>query len=103
MAEAIASRVGAIGMPEPFRPVLRGLLMTGGAPLYLRVELGPGGRREHRLLPATGTASTDALWWPPGKIAGRYLTPFLATGAASGAPLQEPPQTARIGRTRLNG
>ena len=24
--------------PEPFRPVLRGLLMTGGAPLYLRAE-----------------------------------------------------------------
>jgi sulfide:quinone oxidoreductase len=90
VAEAIASRVGAIGMPEPFRPVLRGLLMTGAAPLYLRVELGPGGRREHRVLPATGTASTDALWWPPGKLAGRYLTPFLATRAASGTPLQEP-------------
>jgi sulfide:quinone oxidoreductase len=91
VAEAIAARVGTIGMPEPFRPVLRGLLMTGGAPLYLRVELGPGGRLEHRVLPATGTASTDALWWPPGKIAGRYLAPFLATRAASGAPLQDPP------------
>jgi sulfide:quinone oxidoreductase len=90
VAETIAARVGAIGLPEPFRPVLRGLLMTGGAPIYLRVELGPGGRREHRVLPATGTASTDALWWPPGKIAGRYLTPFLATRAASVAPLQDP-------------
>ncbi len=90
VAETIAWRVGAIGMPEPFRPVLRALLMTGAAPLYLRVELGPGGLREHRILPATGTASTDALWSPPGKIAGRYLAPFLATGVASGVPLQDP-------------
>jgi hypothetical protein len=22
--------------------------------------------------------ATDALWWPPGKIVGRYLGPFLA-------------------------
>lgn len=93
VAETIAARVGAIGTPEPFRPVLRGLLMTGGAPLYLRVELGPGGRREHRMLPATGTASPEALWWPPGKIAGRYLTPFLSTGSATGAPLQDPAPT----------
>jgi sulfide:quinone oxidoreductase len=90
VAETIAARVGAIGMPEPFRPVLRALLMTGAAPIYLRVELGPGGLREHRILPATGTASTDALWSPPGKIAGRYLAPFLATGVASGVPLQDP-------------
>ena len=89
VAETIAARLGAIGMPEPFRPVLRGLLLTGGAPLYLRAELGPGGRREHRLLPAAGTASTEALWWPPGKIAGRYLTPFLATGSAGGSPLHD--------------
>ena len=89
VAETIAARLGAIGMPEPFRPVLRGLLLTGGAPLYLRAELGPGGRREHRLLPAPGTASSEALWWPPGKIAGRYLTPFLATGSAAGSPLHD--------------
>ena len=38
VAETIAARVGAIGMPEPFRPVLRALLMTGGAPLYLSVS-----------------------------------------------------------------
>jgi sulfide:quinone oxidoreductase len=84
VAETIAARVGAIGTPELSRPVLRGLLMTGGAPLYLRAELDPRGR------PATGTASTDALWSPPAKIAGRYLTSFLATGSAAGAPLQDP-------------
>jgi len=52
VAETIASQVGAVVMPEPFRPVLRGLLLTGDAPLYVRAELGLGGRREHRLLPA---------------------------------------------------
>jgi hypothetical protein len=26
-----------------------------------------------------GEASTRALWWPPGKVAGRYLAPYLAT------------------------
>ena len=67
-------------MPEPFRPVIRALLMTGGAPLYLSVELGAAGRGEHRLLPATGTVSSDPLWSPPDKVAGRYLAPFLATG-----------------------
>jgi sulfide:quinone oxidoreductase len=84
-------------MPEPFRPVLRGLLLTGGAPLYLRAELGPGGRREHRLLPAPGTASPDALWWPPGKIAGRYQTPCLATGSAAGSPLHDREPSDRPG------
>jgi sulfide:quinone oxidoreductase len=89
VAETIAAQVGTVGMPEPFRPVLRGLLLTGDAPLYLRAELGPGGRREHRLLPAPGTTSSQALWWPPGKIAGRYLTPFVAGGAAGGGALQD--------------
>lgn len=78
VAETIAARLGAIGMPEPFRPVLRGLLLTDEASLYLRTELGAGGRREHRLLPTPGAASRNALWWPPGKIAGRYLTPLIA-------------------------
>ena len=84
VAQAIAARLGAIGMPEPFRPVLRGLLLTDEASLYLRTELGASGRHEHRLLPPPGTASRNALWWPPGKIAGRYLTPFVAGGAAAG-------------------
>jgi sulfide:quinone oxidoreductase len=91
VAEAIAAQVGAVGMPEPFRPVLRGLLLTGDAPLYLRAELGPGGEREHRLLPAPGAWSHGALWWPPGKVAGRYVTSFLATATASGGPLEDRP------------
>ena len=91
IAEVIAAQVGAVGLPEPYRPVLRGLLLTGDEPLYLRAELGPGGEREHRHLPAPGTWSHGALWWPPGKVAGRYLTSFLATATATGRPLEDRP------------
>jgi sulfide:quinone oxidoreductase len=101
VAETIAARLGTIGMPEPFRPVLRGLLLTGGAPLYLRAELGPGGRREHRVLPAPGTVSPGALWWPPGKVAGRYLTSFLESGSAAGGVLED--RDAPGGREELHG
>ena len=67
-AAAIAARSGAPVEPAPFRPVLRGLLLTGMAPRYLRTEAGtrPG-------------VDTEPLWWPPAKIVGRYLAPFLAT------------------------
>jgi sulfide:quinone oxidoreductase len=67
-AASIANDAGAALTPEPFRPVLRGLLLTGFVPRFLRAE-------------ATGAHSvvdTDPLWWPPAKIVGRYLTPFLA-------------------------
>ena len=94
VAEVIAAQAGAVRLPEPFRPVLRGLLLTGDRPLYLRAELGAGGRREHRLLPASGTSSHGALWWPPGKVAGRYLTSFLSTATATGRPLEDRPPGA---------
>ncbi len=70
-AEAIAARAGADLEPTPFRPVLRALLLTGGTPAFLRIELG-GGRGD------TSIASAEPLWWPAGKIVGRYLAPFLA-------------------------
>jgi sulfide:quinone oxidoreductase len=54
--------------PRPFTPVLRGLLLTGLTPRFLRSELGT---HETEL-------DTEALWWPPAKIVGRYLAPFLA-------------------------
>lgn len=76
-AAAIASDVGARPEGAPFRPVLRGLLLTGGAPLYLRAELSqPSEPATARTL--RGEASGRALWWPPGKVAGRYLAPYLA-------------------------
>jgi sulfide:quinone oxidoreductase len=68
VAAAIAARAGAPVEPEPFRPVLRGLLLTGLFPRYLRAEPGRD----------VSTIDTEALWWPPAKIVGRYLAPFLA-------------------------
>jgi sulfide:quinone oxidoreductase len=73
-ADAIAAHSGAPIQPAPFRPVLRGLVLTGGAPLYLRTDVA-GGRG------STGAVAETPLWWPPGKIAGRYLGPYLAERA----------------------
>jgi hypothetical protein len=49
--------------------VLRGLLYTGGADRYLRHSLA-GGDGE-------GDVAAQPLWWPPAKVAGRYLAPYL--------------------------
>ena len=85
-AEAIAADLGAIPEARPFRPVLRGLLLTGGAPRYLRHEVsgGHGG---------TSAVSLEPLWWPPAKIVGRHLAPFLAglAGAREPEPATPPP------------
>ena len=69
VAQAIAAEVGADVEAEPFRPVLRGLLLTGGDDRYLRHTVA-GGDGE-------GEVAGHALWWPPTKIAGRYLSGYL--------------------------
>lgn len=79
-AEAIAADLGHDVRPTPFRPVLRGLLLTGRAPRYLRAEVLRG-------RPSRSSAEEEAIWWPPAKIAGRRLGPFLALqGVPGGAP-----------------
>ena len=81
-AQTIAHELGAAVEPKPFSPVLRGVLLTGGAPLYLRAELDPQGTRRAGTAKRgrlAGEVSPRALWWPPGKVAGRYLAPYLAT------------------------
>jgi sulfide:quinone oxidoreductase len=70
IAESIAARAGAAIEPRPFRPVLRGMLLTGGGAQYLRAAVAGGG--------GEGSVSGHTLWWPPTKIAGRYLAPYLA-------------------------
>jgi sulfide:quinone oxidoreductase len=67
-AESIAARAGAAIEPQLFRPVLRGLLLTGMVPRFLRAEAGT----------AASVVDTEPLWWPPSKIVGRHLAPFLA-------------------------
>ncbi len=72
--ETIAACLIAGVKPSVFQPLLRGMLLTGVAPIYLRAGV-------------TGTSSgygelgANPLWWPPTKIAGRYLGPYLARTA----------------------
>jgi sulfide:quinone oxidoreductase len=80
-AEHIAARLGAPIDPAPFRPVLRGKLLTGADSLSMRHDL-TGGRGE-------GTVSADYLWWPPHKVGGRYLAAWL--GPQDEPPDLEPP------------
>jgi sulfide:quinone oxidoreductase len=72
VAEAIAAAAGAPIDPQPFRPVLRGTLLTGGPARYLRADISGGAGDD-------STVSDDALWWPPNKLAGRYLAPYLSS------------------------
>jgi sulfide:quinone oxidoreductase len=70
VAEAIAARAGADVRPKPFRPVLRGVLLTGRGQKWMR--------RDGESDVPDGEAQRRALFWPPTKIAGRYLSPYLA-------------------------
>jgi sulfide:quinone oxidoreductase len=64
-ATCIAARAGAPVEPEPFEPVLRGMMLTGAAPSYL--ESAPG----------ESQSAESPLWWPPTKVADSYLVPYL--------------------------
>ncbi|HEX6461078.1 MAG TPA: FAD-dependent oxidoreductase [Thermoleophilaceae bacterium] len=68
-AEAIAALAGAPVEPHEFRPVLRGILLTGRGSAWLRSHVAGGGGESE--------AKRRALWWPPTKVAGRYLAPYL--------------------------
>jgi sulfide:quinone oxidoreductase len=70
VANAIAARAGADIEPRPLQPVLRGLLATRHGPRYLRAELDDP--------ETTSTIADEPLWWPPSKIASRWLAPLLA-------------------------
>jgi sulfide:quinone oxidoreductase len=65
-AEHIAARAGADIEPQPFVPVLRGKLLTGGAPRSMRGAEGVSEVADH------------ILWWPPAKVAARHLAPAVS-------------------------
>ena len=65
VAAHVAARHGARVDAAPFRPVLRGMLLTGGEPRFMRSGV-PGADPDI-------TGGWYPLWWPPTKIAGRYL------------------------------
>jgi sulfide:quinone oxidoreductase len=68
-AQHIAAGLGAEVQPEPFHPILRGKLLVGEESLNLAADVAGGG--------GEGAASPDYLWWPPQKVGGRYLAPYL--------------------------
>jgi sulfide:quinone oxidoreductase len=70
IAERVAADAGAPVDPTPFRPVLRGRLLTGAGTQYL----------EHDLAGGTGADAPPVLqlWSVARKVDGRYLSPWLA-------------------------
>jgi sulfide:quinone oxidoreductase len=88
-AEAIAHDTGAPLDPQPFRPVLRGELLTGGRPLYMRSDIsGTAGDQSE--------TSGHTLWWPPAKIAGAYLAPYLVSRAEQTVDRRVAPAARRV-------
>jgi hypothetical protein len=81
-AADIAAAAGAVVERTPFRPVLRAQVLTPSGPCYLRHDAA-GGSGE-------GEASAQPLWLPPGKIAGRWLAPWLAAVDDRAAPARLP-------------
>ena len=71
-AAEIARAAGADVPAAAYRPALQGMLLTGEETAWL---LRSPGR--------TGVASHEPLWWPPHKIAGRELAPYLAARAVA--------------------
>jgi sulfide:quinone oxidoreductase len=90
-AAAIAARAGAPVEPKPFRPLLRGILLTGQGAWWLRSEPGDG----------EGELAGHALWWPPSKIAGRWLSPYLSARdeGDAGEPPRGTPLEVRLAHT----
>jgi sulfide:quinone oxidoreductase len=78
VAETIAASLGVEIDPQPFRPILRGLLLTGGPARYLRADISGEAGDDF-------TISSATLWWPPDKIAGRYLAPYLSSQVGDAA------------------
>ena len=69
-AASIAAWAGADVDPQPYEPVLRGLLLTGAEPRYLR-------RASGSTVPST--SAVRPLWSLDAKIAGGRLARYLAT------------------------
>ena len=68
-AACILRAAGADIEPPSLRPVLRGALVTGGQPQFIRAEIGAE---------SDAVLTTSPLWWPPIKVAGPRLGPYLA-------------------------
>jgi sulfide:quinone oxidoreductase len=72
VAQSIAALAGSGVTPEPFVPVIHGMLLTDDKPLYLTAHIA-GGRGSD----ASSQVSDTPGWAPGSKIAARYLAPYL--------------------------
>ena len=79
VAAAVAALAGAAISPEPYRPELHAVLLTGEAPLHLQAT------RATPIPFGDGTAHPQ----PGEKIVARHLTPYLAR-ASPPLPLESP-------------
>jgi sulfide:quinone oxidoreductase len=86
VAAAIAAELAGEAEPAAIRPVVRGLLLTGFVPRYLRSDLSTG----------RSLIDTEPLWWPPAKIVGRHLAPFLAEQLGLAPTLSESSRAAAV-------
>ncbi|HXE46577.1 MAG TPA: FAD-dependent oxidoreductase [Conexibacter sp.] len=77
---ALIARDAGARVPVPStRPLLRAVLFTGEGPLYLRATISGGDS-------VVSSASRHCPWWPPHKVAARYLAPYLADRDESDRP-----------------
>ena len=86
VAEAIAASFGHGIDPQPVRPILRGVLLTGGAARYLRADL--DGSSDESIV------SEVALWWAPNRLCGRYLAPYLSGQVGFAADVMPQPDSS---------
>jgi sulfide:quinone oxidoreductase len=84
-AEHIAALAGADLDPQPFRPVIRGRLIIGDEWLNLAADASG----------SSSEASPEPLWWPPQKVAGKYLS-ALITGGSPRDPGELPPEGVEV-------
>ena len=68
-ARSIAAALGAPVTPTPYEPALRGVLLSGGSPRFLRRSPGSA---------VPSAASERPLWSAPGKIADARVARYLA-------------------------
>ncbi len=69
-AQSIAALAGASVTPQRFNPMIHGMLLTNEKPQYLTAHI-TGGHGFSSEITDTPT------WSPPGKIAAKYLAPYL--------------------------
>ena len=82
VAASIAAHAGADVTARPFRPVLRGLLTGDGTARYMRADIASGAGDDC-------TLSERPLWWPPNRLCGRYLAPYLSSRVGGGAAMYQ--------------